>query len=244
MHPNRARLEILWCLLGTDTVLPGPFKHPVTPRPKVPRAPSSAVSCMGLGSPGHTGSNAGRDQQHELVGGKARLSPTSPGSLSLGRDPQSSSKHLVNKFQVTKNTLAKGMMCALVTWLLSSHSAVGSAGLADEEGSEGPVTGLCPSRQQPRAFWGSRELALAVTGLPRPQRSSPVPPGARSEQTGAGGQAGMIPVLIISVPLYPNAAQPVPLCCQALGTAGKGAGNGLRTRAAPSGRPTHRGSDV
>lgn len=158
--------------------------------PKVPRAPSSAVSCMGLGSPGHTGSNAGRDQQHEPVGGKAHLSPTSPGSLSLGRDPQSSSKHLVNKFQVTKNTLAKGMMCALVTWLLSSHSAVGSAALADEEGSEGPVTGLCPSQQQPRAFWGSRELALAVTGPPRCWRGeghTQAPPAA-AELAGASGR--------------------------------------------------------
>lgn len=51
----------------------------------------------------------------------------------------------------------------------------------------------------------------AAHGLPCLQRSSPMPlrmagHPKRSEQTGAGGRAGMIPALIISVPPYMNAA--------------------------------------
>lgn len=95
----------------------------------------------------------------------------------------------------------------------------------DEEGSrEGRRLGCAGSggqshalRWQPGASTGGDRIPAppagrgAAHGLPCPQRSSPVPPHVagcpkQSEQTGAGGRAGMIPALIISVPPYISAA--------------------------------------
>lgn len=86
----------------------------------------SVVSCTGLRSPGHARRDAERDQQHELVGGRSL--PQEPGLLhlrarghcSLGRDQdrQTSSKHLVDKFQVGEEQ--PGLRGDVGTWWCGS----------------------------------------------------------------------------------------------------------------------------
>lgn len=63
----------------------------------------------------------------------------------------------------------------------------------------------------------------------------------RSEQTGVGGRAGMIPALIISVPPYMTAAAHS-LCRPAAKHRGQRHSEPLRTKAARSEEPAHRGS--
>lgn len=119
----------------------------------------------------------------------------------------------------------RGSRASTAPWGQRAAAPHPSGAPTDEEGSrEGRRPGCAGSGGQSRALRGqpgpgtssngTPVLAAgrgAARGLPRLQWSPPAPPRVagrpkRSGQTGAGGRAGMIPALIISVPPYTNAA--------------------------------------